>query len=313
MNVFTEGQSEAMSYELVYDSNRPAKEQAIIPLEEIFDDNDFNCRESISVESIAELAESIRDHGLLLPLLVQPIKHSDPKYKYRIIAGYRRFNAVKYLGHETVECTIRHNLTADQSIIVNYTENKERLDLNIMEEAMIVKKLLGMGYLDIDIRDKLNVTYDWLRTRLAALSLPEPVQQMVANRELTQNQIRDLGWSITKGKEGGYETKDAVIKAAAQMRDRKNRVEKSFVKPDVLTPEVKEAKAVAENKDKFRNITDIYRMQEELIKVLDTNIGSRALAWAINTITTTDFLGDLKREASFLGIEYVPNEELRGL
>ena len=54
-------------------------------------------------------------------------------------------------------------------------------------------------------------------------------------------------------------------------------------------------------------------MQEELIKVLDTNIGARALAWAINTITTSDLLDDLKREASFLGVEYTINPELQGL
>lgn len=301
-------------YQLTYNNN--PTEQREIPLEEILADNEFNCREEeISPETIIDLVESIKEHGLIEPIVVQPIEHAtNPNLKYRIVAGYRRFSAVKFLKLKTINCSVRYDLTNDASIVVNFIENNERHPLNIMQEAGVVRKLHGLGYLDDMIRSQLKVSYDWLRVRNSALILPEPVQKMIAAGELTQNQIKELGWSIKQGKENGYDATEAVIRAAAKMRDRKTKVEQSVIKPDIETVEEKEKKSLSKDgKIVLRSVKDIEAIQGELMDVLGENFASRVVAWICSTITTSTLLEELKIEARFMGVEYTPNKELQGL
>lgn len=300
-------------YQLV--TTNQSKENRVVPIDMIFADDEFNCRgDTITPESITELAASIKEHGLLEPIIVQPIIHfTNPNFKYRIVAGYRRFAANKLAGFTDIDTIVRYDLTPDMSIIVNYVENNNRLKLNIMQDAMVVKKLFGLGYTEDNVRAKLDVTYNWLRVRTSALMLPPEVQIMIAADELTQTQIIELAWSTKKGIESGYETEKPVIKAAVTMRDRKARLERVVIKPDVETAEAKEAKVVAMNKDVIRNVTTINLIQAELVNVLGDNLAARALAWACSRITTTELLEDLKIEAKYMSIDYTINSELQGL
>ena len=93
-------------------------------------------------ESLAQLAQSIRDQGVLQPLLVSP----QPGGRYRIIAGERRWRASRMAGLDTVPCIVR-DMDVIRQMEVALIENLQREDLNPMEEAAGIRALMRQcGY-----------------------------------------------------------------------------------------------------------------------------------------------------------------------
>ena len=122
-----------------------------LPLSSIYYDADFNCRGQFTLESVSELAESIRQkgggvelRGLDFPVVVQPtaeVVGTVPSgFDYRLIAGHRRFRAVEFfLKWADIPAMVRHELTGYQARLLNFTENLERKDLNMLQEAIALE------------------------------------------------------------------------------------------------------------------------------------------------------------------------------
>lgn len=87
-------------------------------------------RKTFSEESLSELADSIREHGVLQPLLVRPM----PDGSYRLVAGERRFRAARLAGLYEVPVTVRE-MTDEEESVFALIENLQREDLNAVEEA----------------------------------------------------------------------------------------------------------------------------------------------------------------------------------
>lgn len=98
-------------------------------------------RETFNDASIAELAESIRSAGLLQPILVRPINASDGVARFEIIAGERRWRAVRSLGHPTIQAIVR-SASDRESAQFAIIENLQRDDLNPAERAFAVRALV---------------------------------------------------------------------------------------------------------------------------------------------------------------------------
>ena len=159
-----------------------------IPVEDIYYDESFNCRGSFTLPSVKELADSIAESGLQFPTVVQP--HEG---RYRLLAGHRRFKAVTaYLKWETIPAIIRHNLTEHQARILNLTENLERKDLNIMEEANALRNLYHWGVKIKAIAKELKRPQQWVATRRSLLKLPEKVQKLAAAGLLSAKDITEI-------------------------------------------------------------------------------------------------------------------------
>lgn len=138
--------------------------------------------------SLAELAESIRAHGLLQPIVVTPHKGG-----YMIVAGERRFRAAERVGLDKIPALVR-TLTSQHKLELSLIENLQRRDLNPLETATAYLKL----------RDQFNLTLDQIGQRvggksIAAISntlrllrLPEEVRAMVADGRLSEGQARPL-------------------------------------------------------------------------------------------------------------------------
>lgn len=106
-----------------------------LPLSSIYYDADFNCRGQFMLESVSELADSIRQKGdgaelkgLDFPVVVQPVAEVEgglPEgYEYRLLAGHRRFRAVEfYLKWTRVPAMVRRGLSDYQARLLNFTEN----------------------------------------------------------------------------------------------------------------------------------------------------------------------------------------------
>lgn len=150
-----------------------------IPVAEIFFDGDFNCRGSFTAQSVHDLAQSIEHNGLQFPVVVQP--YAKNGFKYRLLAGHRRFRAVTvFLQWKTIPATVRSDLSEYESRILNLTENLERKDLNILEETRAIERLYPGGASLRKISAELKRPTRWVHIRLRLLKLPEEVQKWAA-------------------------------------------------------------------------------------------------------------------------------------
>lgn len=283
---------------------------ADLPIDDIFADPLFNCRGmDITPASVVELAEDIRRHGLSTAIIVQPNLDDKSKHKYLVVAGFRRHTACKFLGMKTIKAFIRTGMTEGEAYVLNLNENLKRVQLNITQEAQAVARMYGLGYLDKEIREMLDVSYQWLKVRKELLTLPTEVRQEAADGNLSQAHITELARLAEE------KPPQEVIKAAAKIRDRKLKVDKKLEK--VETPEEileKEASKVSEDSVKIRSTTEIDKMQDLMMAVFrGTNLGARTIAWMMNRITSLELLEDVKREAGYMGITFVIPEEYLGI
>lgn len=162
-----------------------------IPATSIFYDESFNCRGPFAVQTVQDLADSIRDTGLQFPVVVQPWDREG--FAYRLLAGHRRYVAVtRLLGWMEVPGNVRRNLTERQARVLNFTENLERKDLNPLEEAQALGHLFPQGVSLRVAAAELKRPTGWVHDRLRLLTLPEEVQQLAASRLLSMVHIKML-------------------------------------------------------------------------------------------------------------------------
>jgi ParB family chromosome partitioning protein len=189
-----------------------------IPLGDIWVDPDFNCRESFSPESIRSLAESIESEGLEFPVVLQRQEDSALEFPtpYRLVAGFRRYEAVKcFLKGETIRANIRLGLTDREAEVLNVTENLERKDLNPLEEAKSLQKLFPGGAPLRVVAKEVKRSCRWVHQRLRLLTLPEALQRQVAAGLLS---LLDVEILVTLPEEEQVKAAKEII--AAQRRKR---------------------------------------------------------------------------------------------
>ena len=119
---------------LFQDNSTPAQGATELPMDEIFPDRN-QPRKDFDDESLQELANSMREHGVLQPILVRPIDDG-----YQIVAGERRWRAARLAGLTSVPVNIRE-LSDFDAMSVALVENLQREDLNPIEEAEGYRKL----------------------------------------------------------------------------------------------------------------------------------------------------------------------------
>jgi ParB/RepB/Spo0J family partition protein len=164
-----------------------------IPIDEIYLDNDFNCRSAIPLNTVNDLAHSIDTSRLESPIVVQPAcdvaKGIDPPFRWRIIAGHRRFLACANILHwRAIPALIREGLSEQAARLLNLVENLDRQDLNLYEEALAIGQVFN-GKTIAYIRAKLNRGRRWVEARLELLKLPEDIQQAAAAGAVTYSDI----------------------------------------------------------------------------------------------------------------------------
>ncbi len=144
-------------------------------------------RKKFDEDKLLELAESIRQFGVLQPLLVQ--ERAD---YYEIIAGERRWRAAKKAGIREVPVVIK-NLTEQEIMEISLIENIQREDLNPIEEALAYKRLLTEFNLKQDeVADRVSKSRTAVTNSMRLLKLGDQVQQMVIDEKLTTGHARAL-------------------------------------------------------------------------------------------------------------------------
>ena len=158
-----------------------------IPVGEL-DPNPDQPRRTFSEESIGQLADSIREQGVLQPLLVAPSGGG----RYMIIAGERRFRAGRAAGLATLPCIVK-DIDVIRQREIALSENLQREDLNPIEAARGVKALMDQcGYTQEKIGERLGKSRPAIANMIRLLQLPDEVSEMVKDGLLSAGHARVL-------------------------------------------------------------------------------------------------------------------------
>lgn len=154
--------------------------------------NTHQPRSHFNEDDLDELADSIKEHGILQPLIVVRRNDSEENY-YEIIAGERRYRASKKLGLATVPVVVRDIEDENKLLELALIENIQRTDLNPMEEAEAYQKLINkFNYTQEEAAKKLGKNRSTVANILRLLNLPDFVQQDLILGILSEGHARPL-------------------------------------------------------------------------------------------------------------------------
>ena len=210
-------------------------------------------RKLFDEDALQELADSIKQFGVIQPILVQ-----DRKDHYEIIAGERRWRAAKLAGLNEVPVNIK-NYTEREIVEISLIENIQREDLNPIEEAQAYKRLLNEFELKQDeVAERVSKSRAAVTNSLRLLKLSERVQQMVIDEMITTGHARAL--LAVEKEEDQYLLAQRVFDEKLSVREIE-KIVKSYGKP----PKAK--------KEKNRTLELIYKdIEEQLKQKLSTKV-----------------------------------------
>lgn len=157
-----------------------------LPLDQIVP-SPFQPRTVFDEERIDELCQTIKTHGVIQPIVVR-VRDGI----YEIIAGERRFRAVKKLGWETIPAIIR-DFNDSQAASIALIENLQREGLTAIEEAMAYQQLIELHQLTQEsLAQRLGKSQSTIANKIRLLHLSEPVKQALLERKITERHARAL-------------------------------------------------------------------------------------------------------------------------
>ena len=206
--------------------NNMEKEILEVSLDDIIP-NRFQPRLSFDEDELNELAKSIRQHGIIQPLVLRKVGN-----KYEIIAGERRYKASFIAGLTKVPAVII-DLNDNESAEVAIVENIQRKNLSALEEAKSYKKLLDRGYLtQEELAIKMGKTQGAISNKLRLLNLSEEVQDALLNNEISERHARSL--LKVENKEDQVELLRNIIRERLNVRDTDRLIESLQREEDLI-------------------------------------------------------------------------------
>jgi len=203
---------------LIPSIDRPSESEsnAIVelPLDKIIP-NKNQPRNRFNEESLAELAESIKEFGVIQPIVVRRL---DGEEKYEIVTGERRCRAIKKIGINTIPSIVVKDVDDRSSLEMALIENIHRDDLRPMEKAYTFKQLI----------DEFKITHEQLSKRigksrvsitnsLRLLSLPPEVQKLIDEEKISEGHARSI--LAIEGKEERVKIANLIVKDGLSVRD----------------------------------------------------------------------------------------------
>ena len=149
--------------------------------------NDKQPRKAFNDETLADLSESIKEHGVVQPIIVRKLGSS-----YQIIAGERRWRAARLAGKKTIPAIVKE--CSDLEVMeLALIENLQREDLNSIEEAMAYKSLIEeYNMTQEEISRKIGKSRPAIANSLRMLQLPQEIKNMIAEGKISQGHARAL-------------------------------------------------------------------------------------------------------------------------
>ena len=207
-------------------------EQRTVPLSSLKASR-FNPRRDFSEEQLEELATSIRERGLVQPLVVRPLDGGD---RYEIVAGERRWRAAMRANLHEVPVVVRQ-LSDQEAIEIAIIENVQREDLNAIEEGEGYHALMhSHGYTQEDLAKVIGKSRSHLANTLRLLKLPKSVQELVRAGDLSAGHARAL-----IGRPDAAALAARIVKEGLTVRQVEALAQEDGEKPRRRKPSVKDA------------------------------------------------------------------------
>ena len=269
-----------------------------IELSRIWSDNDFNCRGTIIPMDVVDLVKDIDRNGLQFPIAIQPIGDVTPckdvtdqevpeSIDFRIVAGHRRYHAFRVLKKDTIPAMIKIGLSEVQARLLNLGENLKRQALNILQEALAIKRLRDLGLNRRQVGEELGVSTAWVQVRYNLLDLPQVIQEDAAAGILNQYQIKQI-FSLPD--------ENSQFEAVKKIKGARLRGEKGISVGK--TPE----------QDPYKKKRQAKNTVQEMINHMGSSIGhglhTRTLAWANGEISSAELFFDISQYAKEHGVDY---------
>jgi parBc, parB-like nuclease domain len=256
-------------FDVTAKEDKKASNLTEVPITEIVRDED-QPRKEFALEALEALANSIKEHGVLQPLVV--VKEGD---KYKIVAGERRFRASKMAGLEKVPVIIR-TLEAQERLEISIIENAQREDLNAIEMATAYAKLKSQFNLsEAEIAERVGKSKSAVVNTMRLLNLADNVKKAMMEHKLSEGVMRPLIGAdeelvekiLPKIIEEGW-TARRVEKEMAEKK------QKSSVRAVKQTSYIKQETVLAKKYDanvrvRGRSITITCRTDDELKELLE--------------------------------------------
>ena len=214
--------------------------------------NPYQPRKVFDKDALAELAKSIKEHGVFQPIIIKKSIKG-----YEIIAGERRVRASKMAGLDKVPAIIR-NLNDEQMMEIALLENLQRENLSAIEEAKAYKSLIDNLHLTQEqLSEKVGKSRSHVTNILGLLRLPAEVQDMVVNKKISMGHARVLS---------KLENDDKIIEMARDIAENKIPVR------DVEAKSQESEKKVKINRKRIPSRSEFAHLEEVLKDKLDTKV-----------------------------------------
>lgn len=219
----------------------------MIPLSEI-EPNAHQPRRRFNPEELTELSESIKEHGILQPLIISEKSGGG----YELIAGERRLRAAKLAGLATVPCLVKE-MADQEKLEVALIENIQRADLDPVEEAFAYRRLVEeFGLTQQEVADKVGKSRPAVANSIRLLELPEEVQAALVAGKINTGQARALL---------GLEDKTKQLEILSSMLGEK-----------ITVRELERAVAVKRPAEKSRRDPNLMYLENKLRAALGTKV-----------------------------------------
>ena len=236
------------------------KEELMVNINKV-EPNKEQPRKNFDEDALLELSESIKQFGVLQPLIVQ-----DRDTYYEIIAGERRWRAAKLAGVKEIPVIVK-KLTPQEMVEISLIENIQREDLNPIEEAIAYKRLLTEFHLKQDeVAERVSKSRTTVTNSMRLLKLNVKVQQMIIDEMLTTGHARALL---------ALEDEEVQFMAAQKIFDEKLSVrETEKLVKKILKGEPDSPEKQKEDDEELKRLKVVYHDIEEKMKQV---LGTKAI------------------------------------
>ena len=243
--------------------------------------NPYQPRQIFDEEKLNELADSIKEFGVIQPIIVKKSIKG-----YEIIAGERRVKASRIAGKETIPAIIK-DFTDEEMMQIALLENIQREDLSAIEEAEAYRNLINsLGITQEEFSKKIGKSRSYITNMLGLLRLPKSVQQMVLKKELSMGHAKLL--SKLEDYEKIVEMANSIVKENITVR----KLEELLDNPNYLRQ--KPVNRIVKNSNtKYQYVQEILREK----------VGTMVKINSKSIIIPFDSEKDLERVLDILGIE----------
>lgn len=197
-------------------SSTPKKEIMDIKLEDIRS-NPYQPRQTFDQESLQELAESLKEYGVIEPIIVKKSVRG-----YELIAGERRTKAARLAGLETIPAIVK-DFNDQEMMEIALLENIQREDLNPIDEASAYQRIIEVSHMtQEEFAHKFGKSRSYVTNMLGILSLPEEVKNLVRKHEISMGHARSL--SKIADEKTICILANEIVKEGLSVRDLENKI-----------------------------------------------------------------------------------------